>query len=99
MSAVIDKRAKPSMGFIESMECLAVSSIPEGPEWTYEIKLDGFRLEVVKDSTTEIGRAIDVRDAKLPQVLCDGRRIVEGEVFVKLETVCRLWSSGHRGRA
>jgi hypothetical protein len=23
--------------FIESMECLPVTKIPEGPEWTYEI--------------------------------------------------------------
>ncbi len=34
--------------FIESMECLPVPKIPSGPEWTYEIKLDGYRLEAVK---------------------------------------------------
>ena len=34
--------------FLESMECLPVTKIPEGPEWTYEIKLDGYRLEAVK---------------------------------------------------
>jgi DNA ligase D-like protein (predicted ligase) len=34
--------------FIESMECLPVPKIPDGPEWTYEIKLDGYRLEAVK---------------------------------------------------
>jgi DNA ligase D-like protein (predicted ligase) len=39
---------KVTAGFIESMECLPVMKIPEGPEWTYEIKLDGFRLEVVR---------------------------------------------------
>jgi hypothetical protein len=27
--------------FIESMECLPVSKIPEGPEWTYEILCGG----------------------------------------------------------
>ena len=35
--------------FVESMECLPVTAIPDGPEWTYEIKLDGFRLEAVKN--------------------------------------------------
>jgi DNA ligase D-like protein (predicted ligase) len=30
------------------MDCLPVSTVPEGPEWTYEIKLDGYRLEAVK---------------------------------------------------
>jgi DNA ligase D-like protein (predicted ligase) len=34
--------------FIESMECLPVKQLPQGPEWSYEIKLDGFRLEAVK---------------------------------------------------
>jgi hypothetical protein len=27
--------------FIESMECLPVTKLPEGPQWSYEIKLDG----------------------------------------------------------
>lgn len=30
------------------MECLPVAKLPQGPEWSYEIKLDGFRLEAVK---------------------------------------------------
>ena len=30
------------------MDCLPVSTVPEGSEWTYEIKLDGYRLEAVK---------------------------------------------------
>jgi DNA ligase D-like protein (predicted ligase) len=42
-------KRKSEVGFIESMECLPVSKLPEGPQWTYEIKLDGYRLEVVKE--------------------------------------------------
>jgi ATP-dependent DNA ligase len=34
--------------FVEAMECLPVAVIPEGPNWTYEIKLDGFRLEAIR---------------------------------------------------
>jgi ATP-dependent DNA ligase len=30
------------------MECLPVAKIAEGPQWTYELKLDGYRLEAVK---------------------------------------------------
>jgi bifunctional non-homologous end joining protein LigD len=37
-------------GFIDTMDCLPVSRLPEGPEWTYEIKLDGYRLEVVQSA-------------------------------------------------
>jgi DNA ligase D-like protein (predicted ligase) len=37
--------------FIESMQCLPVTNLPEGPQWSYEIKLDGYRLEAVKNAT------------------------------------------------
>src|SRR5580692_7507769 len=42
--------SKRAVGFIETMDCLPVSSLPEGPGWTYEIKLDGYRLEVVRSA-------------------------------------------------
>jgi bifunctional non-homologous end joining protein LigD len=34
--------------FIEPMECLAVAKLPDGQQWLYEIKLDGYRAEAVK---------------------------------------------------
>jgi bifunctional non-homologous end joining protein LigD len=37
-----------SAQFIEPMECLAVSKLPQGSEWLWEIKFDGYRAEVVK---------------------------------------------------
>ena len=30
------------------MKCLAVSKLPDGPQWVYEIKLDGYRAIAVK---------------------------------------------------
>jgi ATP-dependent DNA ligase len=30
------------------MERLAVSKLPEGPDWIYEIKLDGYRAEAIR---------------------------------------------------
>jgi ATP-dependent DNA ligase len=39
---------RQAAGFIETMDCLPVTRLPEGPEWTYEIKLDGYRLEAVR---------------------------------------------------
>jgi len=41
-------KLKAQAGFIETMDCLPVTEVPEGAEWTYEIKLDGYRLEAVK---------------------------------------------------
>jgi ATP dependent DNA ligase domain len=34
--------------FIEPMQCLLVSKLPEGQAWEYELKLDGYRTLVVK---------------------------------------------------
>jgi len=34
--------------FVEPMECLPVSKLPEGSQWVYEIKLDGYRAVAVK---------------------------------------------------
>jgi hypothetical protein len=32
------------------MECLAISKLPDGSDWSYEIKLDGYRAEAVRSS-------------------------------------------------
>jgi bifunctional non-homologous end joining protein LigD len=37
-----------SAAFREPMECLAVSTLPAGPEWLHEIKFDGYRAIGVK---------------------------------------------------
>jgi bifunctional non-homologous end joining protein LigD len=37
-----------SARFIKPMECLPVEKIPEDDNWTYELKLDGYRLQAVK---------------------------------------------------
>jgi ATP-dependent DNA ligase len=37
-------------GFIEPMECFAVPKLPDGQQWVYEIKLDGYRAIAVKSA-------------------------------------------------
>jgi ATP-dependent DNA ligase len=34
--------------FSKPMECLPTHKLPTGEQWTYEIKLDGFRIEAVR---------------------------------------------------
>ena len=41
----------PQLRFIEPMECLMVSTLPEGKDWSYEIKLDGYRAQALCDSS------------------------------------------------
>jgi DNA ligase D-like protein (predicted ligase) len=40
--------AARAAAFVAPMQCLAVSKLPSGPLWTWEIKLDGYRAEAVK---------------------------------------------------
>jgi ATP-dependent DNA ligase len=39
---------KAKVGFIEPMLLLRTEQLPEGVQWTYELKLDGFRALAVK---------------------------------------------------
>src|SRR5262249_33161009 len=38
--------------FLEPMKALLVDELPEGPEWLYELKFDGFRALAIKDGRT-----------------------------------------------
>lgn len=70
------------------MAALAVDVLPEGPEWSYELKLDGYRALIIKD-----GASIQIRsrnDKNLgpmyPAVVAGGRRlqvdqaVIDGEI-------------------
>ena len=52
MHTEIDKRLaslpKTEASFLEPMDCLSVSKLPEGLGWIWEIKLDGYRALAVK---------------------------------------------------
>jgi DNA ligase D-like protein (predicted ligase) len=81
------KQTQAKVAFIESMECLPVAKLPEGREWTYEIKLDGFRLEAAKSHgvTTLYSRRGNVLNRKFPYIaaaladLPDGT-VLDGEI-------------------
>jgi DNA ligase D-like protein (predicted ligase) len=83
------KRKQPpaKVAFIESMECLPVATLPEGPGWSYEVKLDGYRLEAVKQSgeTTLYSRRGNILNEKF-QYIADALKklpdstILDGEV-------------------
>src|SRR3954454_24993250 len=38
----------PTPAFVPPMLARLVRTLPEGPEWEYELKLDGYRLEAIK---------------------------------------------------
>ena len=37
-----------NLRFVSPMECLSVKKLPLGAQWTYEVKLDGFRIEAIR---------------------------------------------------
>src|SRR5581483_3773173 len=39
------------ISFTPPMECLPVGKIPEGDAWVYELKLDGYRAQAIRDGT------------------------------------------------
>jgi DNA ligase D-like protein (predicted ligase) len=49
--ARLESLPKTEASFVEPMECLSVSKLPEGLEWSWEIKLDGYRALAVKSGT------------------------------------------------
>jgi ATP-dependent DNA ligase len=66
----VKKKLAARIAFVESMECLPVATLPEGREWSYEIKLDGFRLEAVKKNgkTSLYSRRGNLLNRKFPYV-------------------------------
>ena len=42
--------SKAKASFIEPMLCLATEALPEGPDWEYELKLDGYCALAIKTS-------------------------------------------------
>jgi bifunctional non-homologous end joining protein LigD len=49
--ARLEALPKTEASFIEPMECLSVSKLPECTQWVWEVKLDGYRALAVKSAT------------------------------------------------
>ena len=42
-------RSRKPLAFVEPMAATPVAELPRGPEWSYEIKFDGYRVLALKD--------------------------------------------------
>jgi DNA ligase D-like protein (predicted ligase) len=49
-----ERSPKPRPRFIEPMECRRVPRLPQGDDWLYEIKQDGYRIVSVIDGNTSL---------------------------------------------
>jgi DNA ligase D-like protein (predicted ligase) len=75
--------------FIEPMECALVPKVPDGPQWVYEVKLDGYRAIAVKSGSklallSRRRKSFNSQFAPVADVLADlpEETVVDGEIVV-----------------
>jgi bifunctional non-homologous end joining protein LigD len=75
--------------FIAPMAALAVDVLPEGPEWLYELKLDGYRALIVKDGASIKIRSRNDKDLMhmAPSVAAAARRLSIEQALIDGELV------------
>src|SRR6266480_2636787 len=93
MRARLESLPKTEASFVEPMECLSVSKLPEGLEWLWEIKLDGYRALAVKsgNGVTLFSRRRKSLNRQFPYIveaLADlpAGTVVDGEVVAVCES-------------
>ena len=82
-----DKRQTPT--FVTPMAALLVDVLPEGPEWSYELKLDGYRARIMKDGASIRIRSRNDKDLMqmYPAVAAAGRRLQDDQAVIDGEIV------------
>lgn len=81
-------RAKHTPSFVQPMAARVVDRLPEGDEWTYEVKLDGYRALILKHDTRIQIRSRNDKDltAAYPAVASAARQlsaksaVIDGEI-------------------
>lgn len=83
------QRLNRTLSFIAPMECRAVHSIPEGDDWLYELKLDGYRVQAIKNNgeTHIFSRNGHLFDDRFPAVVDAVRGLRAKEIVLDGEVV------------
>jgi len=80
---------RPFAAFLEPMTARLVQKLPEGDDWLYEVKLDGYRALLSKRGDDVRLRSRNDRDlsAAYPRVIAAGRRLRDATVLLDGEVV------------
>jgi bifunctional non-homologous end joining protein LigD len=91
-----DSSRTAAPGFVEPMAARIVDRLPEGEEWLYEVKFDGYRALLLKDSDRLEIRSRNNKDltARYPSVTAGGKRLRASQAIVDGEVV----ALDHEGR-
>lgn len=75
--------------FLTPMAALAVDALPEGAEWSYELKLDGYRALIIKDGASIRIRSRNDKDLMpmYPAVAAASRRVQAEQAVIDGEIV------------
>lgn len=82
MKVGLETRSKRKADFIEPMDCTPVSKVPDGSQWVFEIKLDGYRAVAIKygDSIDLFSRRRKSFVSQYPHIVEALRDLPEGTV-------------------
>ena len=81
--------ARSSPTFMQPMAARVVTKLPEGTDWSYEVKFDGYRALLLKDGERLQIRSRNDKDMTLtyPSVAAAGRCLVARQAVVDGEIV------------
>jgi len=85
----VTSKPQPAPAFVTPMAARAVNALPEGAEWLYEPKLDGYRALLFKDGAQVRILSRNAKDltAMYPGVVAAGQRLSAERVVVDGEIV------------
>jgi len=80
---------KAAPAFVTPMAASSVTKLPEGPEWLYEVKWDGYRALLIKDGSRAQIRSRNDKDltAMYPDIATAVKRIKAEQVILDGEIV------------
>src|SRR5687767_5134350 len=83
----VPRSRSASPGFVPPMTAKVVNILPEGPDWLYEVKLDGYRALLMKHDGYVRLRSRNEKPLSYPEVEAAGRRLKAESVVLDGEIV------------